>query len=283
MKWATIAPDGQTICLRKFNGEFSFINGKQNPKENTTRGLAIDTETTGLVSGRDEIIEIACREFNFDAKTGQITDVLQYYEGRQQPSEPLKKETTIITGLTDEDLRGQSIDWGTVNKMMDNAKLVLAHNAGFDRPFVDKDSETSRTKIWGCTSEQIAWMEKHGYPTRKLENLSYYHGFFTDAHRALNDVNAMLYILTMQNYLQEILEDTRRPRIKLLAFDSPFKSKDILKDRGYSWDPARKTWWATIPEPELEAEIEFLERHIYINRFPGKTIKMKPSDRFKEA
>lgn len=286
MKWQTLSPDGKTVCLRKFEGDFGFMNGKETaqvPNRSINRGLYIDTETTGLLHESDEIIEIACREFTFDPATGTVQDVMAYYQGFQQPREPLKTETKIITGLTDKDLEGQQIRWEMVSEMIERAQLVLAHNAGFDRPFVDKKCEMSKNRIWGCTSEQIGWLERHEYPSKKLELLCHYHGFFTDAHRALNDVNAMLYILTMKQYLWELISDIRQPMVKVQALNSPFPTKDLLKSRGYSWDPNRKTWHTTIPEANLATEIEFLETQVYMNRFPGKVTKLKASERFKAA
>ncbi len=284
MKWRTISEDGNFITIRKFGGDFGIKDRTVKKKE--IKGLALDTETTGFNSNGDEIIEIGIRNFTFDSEDGQIISITDSYSALQQPKLPLRKEIIAITGLTDNDLQGKKIEWEKVNDMIKNAQLVIAHNAAFDRPFVDRVCQASRDKLWGCTSEQIKWSEKYGFSSKKLECLSYYHGFFTDAHRALNDVDAMLCVLAhpfeSNPYLGDVLDDLRIKRFKVVAEGTPFNSKDILKSRGYSWDAVKKAWWIIIPESDRQAEIIFLEKEIYMNRFPGKAFPIKTNEMFKE-
>ena len=117
------------------------------------------------------------------------------YSALQDPGFPISTETTEITGITDQDLKGQKIDWATVKSLLNASELVIAHNAGFDRPFIEKELGEKVPKVWGCSWMQVDWDEK-GYGIKKLELLSAYHGFFTDAHRALNDVDALLNLLS---------------------------------------------------------------------------------------
>src|SRR5690606_10885352 len=110
----------------------------------------------------------------------------------------------------------QSIDWKIVENLLEKCQIIIAHNASFDRPFIDKLSMVSKNKIWGCSLNQIDW-NSFGFPVRKLDVLSIYHGFFTDAHRALHDADALIYLLSLKNhktqasYLFELLVNAQKP------------------------------------------------------------------------
>lgn len=100
------------------------------------RGIILDTETTGLDARKDEIIEIGVIAFTFDA-SGRIGDVTGIYGGLQQPSVSIPSDITRLTGITDEMVAGQSIDVAALKELIEPADLVIAHNAGFDRPFCE--------------------------------------------------------------------------------------------------------------------------------------------------
>lgn len=105
-----------------------------NPRPEFPRyGVIIDTETTGLNHRADEIIEIGAVAFNFN-DIGEIGDVTGVYGGLQQPMNPIPAEITRLTGITDEMVAGQIIDAAALRKLVALADLVIAHNAGFDRP-----------------------------------------------------------------------------------------------------------------------------------------------------
>lgn len=100
------------------------------------RGVIIDTETTGLSFRKNEVIEVGAVAFSFDA-FGAIGDVIDVYGGLQQPSGAIPAEITTITGITDEMVAGQVIDRARLEALVADADLIVAHNAGFDRPFCE--------------------------------------------------------------------------------------------------------------------------------------------------
>jgi len=63
--------------------------------------LLVDTETTGLLHTRDEIIEVSAVAFTYDDE-GAVGDVVGIYSGLRQPSDPIPAEITRLTGITDE-------------------------------------------------------------------------------------------------------------------------------------------------------------------------------------
>jgi len=166
----------------------------QNPGEDIKIGIYLDTETTGMDEDEDEIIELALVPFEFD-KAGNIYRLLPAYNAFQDPGIPIPEIITQITGITDDMVKGQSIDLDQVAKMLSDAVIVIAHNARFDRPFVENLLDDFKDIAWACSIADIEW-NKEGFEGVKLEFLAYKFGFFYEGHRATIDCQAGIEILS---------------------------------------------------------------------------------------
>lgn len=290
--WIGKSADGKTVTLHRlepqhfrfpeyFNAEWEAANS-----DHVRLGAVIDVETTGLNQAQDQVIEIGLRQFKFNRMTGELLAIGPAYSSFQDPEIPLTAEVTSITGITDEMVKGQKINWNIVDEILASSSIIIAHNASFDRPFIDRLSTVSSKKIWGCSFKQVDWSQK-GYTSQKLEILAIYHGFFNDAHRALNDVDSLIYLLglTCQNasspYLKELLAQAKKTTIHLVASNSPFESKDHLKARDYRWDAQNKSWSKMIDKEVLTEELKWLEDSVYHGSFRGRYHEVLPVDQFK--
>ncbi|MBP2562293.1 DNA polymerase III epsilon subunit-like protein [Neorhizobium galegae] len=81
-------------------------------------------------------MQIGVIAFTFDEQ-GAISDITGIYGGLQKPSGPLPAEITRLTGITDDMVAGEVIDKVALRSLIDPADLIIAHNAGFDRPFCE--------------------------------------------------------------------------------------------------------------------------------------------------
>jgi DNA polymerase-3 subunit epsilon len=291
-QWIGKTTDGETVVLKRLKQEhFKFPQYFDTQWETSNAdlirtGAVIDVETSGLNAEQSQIIEIGLRLFKFNRQTGEVLGLLEGYSAFQDPGQPLSDEIIRLTGITDEMVKGQSIDWERVDALLSSTQILIAHNAGFDRPFVDQLSTVSRSKIWGCSFKQINWNSK-GFTSQKLDVLSIYHGFFTDAHRALNDSDALLHLLSFFDsdqkspYLLELLHNARKVTVQVLAIGAPFESKDLLKSQGYRWDNANRYWWKEVDQAILLDETSWLEKSVYLGAFRGKMIEIAPTDHFK--
>lgn len=227
----------------------------------------IDVETTGLDPRSDKIIELGMVAFEYDL-SGNIYRVLRTADELEDPGEPLSAEVKALTGLSDEQLRGQLISTERMNATLGDARLVIAHNASFDRPFLERRFPVFAELPWACSIEDIGWREL-GYASANLEFLAYHRGFFFDGHRALIDCRAGLELLagpmsggegpTMALLRANALKNT----VRVWAEDSPFHTKDLLRARGYRWNPTERVWWVEVEEDEHEAELEWLAATVY--------------------
>lgn len=271
---------GDYLIIKRFKPVSHYF------KDNATNkkiGIFLDTETTGLDLDSDHIIELAMVPFEFDAD-GRIFRLLPEYNQFNDPNISIPAIITEITGITDEMVKGQSINLETVRNLLSDAVIVIAHNASFDRPFCENLLEEFKDISWGCSIADINWQEE-GVEGRKLEYLAYKYGFFFEGHRATIDCQAGIEILSRPLFnsgelaLKRLLDNARRADIRLWAEGAPFDQKDELKKRGYRWSSGengkRKAWYLDLPEDELKNELIYLNADIY-----PKAVDLLPMDRF---
>jgi DNA polymerase-3 subunit epsilon len=240
----------------------------------------VDVETTGLCAGLDEVLELAVQRLRFDA-LGRIVEVGTARSWLQEPVDPLTPEITAITGLTDEMLAGQRIDTSAATSLIGSADVVIAHNAAFDRPFVDLLLPAVKDAAWACTMCEIDW-RAHGFEGRALNHLVYQagtSGYFFGGHRAATDVLALLNLLAHPigddgaTILGKLVATSETPSIKVMAVGAAFDRKDALKRRGYRWDANRQHWWTTVSAADEARERAFLTECIYR---PGQEPQVEP-------
>ncbi len=135
-------------------------------RANTFVGIILDTETTGMTPGADEVIELGMIKFQY-GRDGEIYRVLDTFNQLQQPSKPIPAHITAITGITDDEVAGLAIDATSVEAFVSGAALIIAHNAKFDRPMCEATWPFFRTFNWACSYTQIPWREE-GHEGGKL-------------------------------------------------------------------------------------------------------------------
>jgi DNA polymerase III subunit epsilon len=202
----------------------------------------VDVETTGINPDRDKIIELGVRLFEYDRVNGRVYRVLGSWEWFEDPGISIPAEITKITGITYEMVAGHYIDDRAVNDLLDRVVLVIAHNADFDRRFLEKRLPGFSTKHWACSRFDIDW-KAEGIRSSALEFVACSLGYFHDSHRASSDCRATVHALAQRLpgsgrlAFQVLLEQARQPTWRLWARDAAIEKKDLLKARGYSWSP----------------------------------------------
>lgn len=249
-------------------------------------GVAIDVETTGLDCSTDRIIELAVQRFRYDL-AGRIVEVGQPRVWREDPERALDPVITRLTGLTDDMLKGQVIDDEMALEILASADLIVAHNAGFDRPFVDKRLPGAAGKAWACSLAEPDWLNL-GFDGRALAHLVSQCGWFYEGHRAEADILALIYLLAHdlpdgRTVMSQLMAASERPSFTVNAVDAPFDSKDRLKARGYRWNPVLRFWSRDIPEVERDAEEAWLKADVYVGHGAPAFLAVSACDRYKAS
>ena len=234
--------------------------------------LMVDVETSGLDSTTDEIVELAAVPFQYDA-AGRVIAVHEPFDQLRDPGRPIPAEVTRLTGIDDAMVRGKVLDLAAVEGLASRAALIVAHNASFDRAFLERLAPIFAEMPWACSMADLPWREV-GLTTLKLEALAAGAGFFYDAHRAGDDCLAAIELLrrtlpgTDRLAMAELLRSARRKTVRITAAGAPFDRKDLLKLRGYRWRETAeggdsKAWVVELSAEALDAEIRFLRLEVY--------------------
>ncbi len=233
--------------------------------------VVLDTETTGMSRDHDQVIELALLRFEYGTETGEIARITDVYAGLEDPGRPIPPESTAIHGITDAMVAGHALDEARIAAVLDGAALVVAHNASFDRPFLEARLPVFASLPWGCSLEQVPWAEE-GFRGAKLEYLGWLCGFFYDAHRSEIDCRALIEVLRRplpksgQVAFRRLLEAAAEPALRLWAIGSPFETKDVLRERGYRWDADRRCWHRVVTRAQAKEESEWLKAAVYGGR-----------------
>lgn len=244
----------------------------------------IDSETTGLDVEADRMVELAIQRFLFEPD-GRIAAVERVRAWREDPGRPMPERLVRLTGLSDADLRGRRFDEDMIVALLESADIVIAHNAAFDRPFVDQRFPQLTPGAWACSLDQLDWLDL-GYDGRALGHLLLQSGHYFEGHRAAHDVVALTTLLGVEladgrTILSHLLAQCERDSVRVEAIGAPYDAKDLLKRRGYRWDGAARHWWREIDSDTLDTEREWLDQQVYLGRGSPGAQTIAARDRFR--
>ncbi|QWD65925.1 exonuclease domain-containing protein [Polynucleobacter sp. MWH-Aus1W21] len=201
--------------------------------------IIVDLETTGLDSGRDQIIEIGAIKVDLD--TGEVIDQFQtltkpddvygFFDDEDEDIEdsdvePDRLDPFIVelTGITDEMLEGAPSNPEAVEAFFQFAGdlQIWAYNAGFDSKFLNNHTEEHRPlkDVLALARRAFPELENHKLSTVAQQlNVS-----VEGAHRAIADC-----LITKEVLLRGIKYQIENPH----PFHHGFKASDYLpKEEG---------------------------------------------------
>ena len=93
-------------------------------------------------------------------------------------------------------------------------------------------------------------------------------GWFFGAHRATNDVDAVIALLCHEmadgrTALAQLVDSADCPTVRIEAVGADFHVKDGLRGRGYRWNAEDKVWWKEIAASDLSSEEFWLACNVY--------------------
>lgn len=235
------------------------------PVEPLLRVAAVDVETTGTDSLRDQVIDLGYVILLVDAQ-GDIVNILAVREALADPGTPLPDRISRLTGLTDADLRGKAINLDLVENDFRDVDVFVAHGARFDAAFIRQLLPSMANAASACSLGDFDWLMQAGLDGRALGHLLAQAGFYNEGHRALADVISLIHLLAYPlpeggPMLGALLATASRQTWRIEASRAPFSARDLLKARGYNWDSAAKVWWNEVEDGAVEDEELWLPRH----------------------
>ncbi len=168
--------------------------------------IAFDTETTGLSSSKDRVIEIGAVKFNKDG-------IKDKFETLINPQKPISAECTQINHITNEMIKDAPLTKDALVLFVDFIKdgILVAHNANFDLNFIN--AELERAKLPGLKNKAIDTLNfvRWAYPLLGKYNLQLMAKLMdikvNEAHRAYDDARVCMEVFN------KTLSDTKSIQI----------------------------------------------------------------------
>ena len=168
------------------------------------RLVLFDTETTGLLFSRDEIIEFAAVVLERVDGTPQV---VQEYDQlvALSPGGFVPPKIQELTGISTQDLRERGLPKTRVCRdiaeMIQGNTLLLAYNAHFDLSFLFymllRDGDPAVLKGKDKLDLLTVYRDRHSYPHRLCSAIEAYglSGKVVNSHRAVDDVLATVAVM----------------------------------------------------------------------------------------
>lgn len=224
--------------------------------------FGIDLETNGLESTNCAIVEVGYALWEEKSKilfSGSVlvddTAAPNYDQNWDlcEKTSKISRDQVLQCGYD-----GQSVCKLLTQYIQMSDVVIAANGEKFDHPVLEAFFQRYQTDF-----PKTPWIDLYDFPFpsdcqhRNLLYLAAYYGFVNPfPHRAITDVFTMMKII--ENFdVAETLEKRKIPKIQLIAQVS-YNDRDKAKLAGFKWDPNRKVWFLTIPEPKVEEFIKSL-------------------------
>ncbi len=260
----SLARDPDVRVLRRASSlaDFTLAPGAIEP---IRRVAIVDTETTSLDPANGEIIDLAVVMVDVNAR-GEIVALGRGSQALRDPGCPIPPPISKLTGITDADVAGKGIDVDRLVSFLDEAEVLIAHNARFDAAFLEAFAPGIKGRPWACSAKDFDWAD-HGFDGCKLGHLLMQIGRWNDGHRAMADVISLIHLLAHRlgdgrTIMSHVLENAVRTTFRVEAPGAPFEKRGLLKARGYAWDPKGHVWWIEVVEAGVDDERRWLRQDI---------------------
>ena len=172
--------------------------------EKYDRLVLFDTETTGLLYSRDEIIEFAAVVVE---RVNGVPAITQEYDQlvALSPGGFVPPKIQELTGISTQDLREKGLPKARICRdiaeMIRGNTLLLAYNAHFDLSFLFymllRDGDPSILKGKDKLDLLTVYRDRHSYPHKLCSAIEQYglSGKVVNSHRAVDDVIATVAVM----------------------------------------------------------------------------------------
>jgi len=218
----------------------------------------IDTETCGLDPLTADIVELGM----------VMMPSMETYRSFVRPEMPIELPAMAVHHIT-EKMVADAPRWQSVALALLDAEVLVAHNASFDRGFIEKGGWLAN-KDWVCTwrcAKQI-WPDA---PFHSNQVLRYWLPEFDDEirstvigdaimeqppHRALPDAWITAHILKrmlIEHSIEDLVEMTKLPILS--------KTCHFGKHRGVLWEKVPKGYLRWLISKDFDADTLFTAKH----------------------
>lgn len=171
--------------------------GTQETRHPTVKLAVVDVETTGFDPLQDELLALSVVCVEVDRVSGELVKIIDNYTGQREPTRPMSPAVEQLLGISAADLAGHVLDVVRISAMLEGCELVVAHNAAFDRSFIESHVPSFRQLAWGCSLRDIDWFGAEKQPKASIEHLAILYGIESSNGTPQADCNALVRAMSM--------------------------------------------------------------------------------------
>ncbi|MBI5332989.1 MAG: hypothetical protein HZB72_00125 [Burkholderiales bacterium] len=154
----------------------------------------VDTETTSLDPASGEVVGVSLLCLRVAIDTGRVERVVASTHQWRQPIS-ISPEVETLIGVTHESLKGRRFDERAINEVVSVTDLVIAHNADFDRSFLESVIPSLIEKPWACSMTDIQWRSEEGLKRASIDFLLSHYGAEPSSGAPGDDCRALAFLL----------------------------------------------------------------------------------------
>jgi DNA polymerase-3 subunit epsilon len=206
--------------------------------------LILDTETTGLSPETSQIIEVGCILYNVPTRS-IISEASCLFYAEENPAFAVNRISLDTLNILPKDIEVNSL--GLMAIMIDSCDAIIAHNAQFDKGFIDRFSLGlfTKNKQWICTKNDVIWPLRKGVSLSLISICSELGVPIVSTHRALSDCHLLLSAIECMEDIEYFLDKSGKGRLTYHAQIS-YEQRQLVKDEGFQWDNVKKVWFAKL-------------------------------------
>jgi DNA polymerase-3 subunit epsilon len=107
----------------------------------------------------------------------------------------MSEQAESVVGISRAELRGCRLDWVEIDRVLQQTDLMVAHNAAFDRPFLEHLNPAFAELPWACSLTNINWRSEEGLPQASIDFLLSHYGAPPSNGTPESDCGALAYLL----------------------------------------------------------------------------------------
>lgn len=233
--------EDKDLIIRHFDGELP--EPLREAQGDVIKCAVVSLAAVGTNPRRAKVIELYAGIFEAD-ETG-FTKKLQEGLFFGDPGEPLP-EVLKSRGYKAEELEGREIDEAALQELFEGVELVVAYNAGFVRPVLERFVTGLEETVFACARNQVDWTGK-GFECRALNHLAKDLGWYIDDRRSRVEAMAVVKLLnevdpdTGKCYFAEMRERSAEPLILVHAHAHPDERRWLRKEF-FRWSSNDNAW-----------------------------------------
>ena len=256
------------------------------------RCLIVDAQAGGLDADHAPLLELAAVPVTLGRHDGQLYRVGRPCVMVNDPGRPVPHAVASRTGLTDRLVRGYKFARAPFSAMIAHADAIIAFNAAFDRPLLERYIPACAGIPWLCAYAEINWMSYGVGGANSLESLCFRHAnLYLPNRRSLVHVDAVLDLITTPDAsgrcpVVSLFDAARKVQVIVVVPHPPYAMNEALRQRRYRFyhDGTRgRGWYGYVAPSELHHELTWLARSIYGGKLPSGVRAIPVTSRLRYA